>query len=211
MRNKITQGGLAAAFVLALMALGAAPASADHFTKLSKLHTAQGVSQYVFSNLSLGRNVPVRPINPNHVRQLAALLFYDSSRGGVGTHGVFLGCVVDDLEPHDSTGFSSTELDTALGTPVNDRVYVEVIWVPKSKVTVGSTKTRVADGLGGFIETGFSEGDVKDLGHPDSFTLPKDSIVTGQRQDAIDCVCAGQTALGIVATRFEDFGITGCP
>jgi hypothetical protein len=48
------------------------------------------------------------------------------------------------------------------------------------------------------------------LAHPGLFSLPSDSVVPGQRQKAIDCICGALEAIDPESVNlFEDFGV-GC-
>jgi hypothetical protein len=196
--------------------LGANSVWADHFKRLSTKHTSYGVSQLNYANLSQDTGVPspvFKLMNPGHVTQAAAAFVYSSARGDVGTDPeVYLGCSVAVVPPHGSIGITGDDLVTV---PGGEPLYGEVIWAPLEKVDFGKHKGkekdygRIADGLGGSFGGARSEGESR-LAHPGLFSLPSDSAFPGQRQAAIDCVCADLGTLGESPDIFSEFGID-CP
>lgn len=217
MRSRRSKMILGAVLGLGVLGFLAAPAAADHFSKLSNKHTLFGYSQFNYGNIGIGRSNPIKWVNPNHVTQLSAALIYESDRPNrdpvAGTRGLFRGCIVRQVKQHDSQGASNTEVRTAAGIATDgteDRpLYVEMIWARDKKTDVGGgIKRRLADGLGG--DMGGTGGEESKLTHPDLFTLPRDAVVPGQAQDAIDCVCAEVAILGAGRNVFQPFGIS-CP
>jgi len=207
--------------------LGAVTVWADHFQPLSPNHTNYGVAQLNYGNISQSAfdnsEMPAfKLMNPNHIPQAVAGLIYSSDRGQQRQPSeVFLGCKVDVLTPHGSTDISGAEL-VAAGVPDNRPLYGEFIWAPIEKVTLrrddddddkkGDWKRRrIADGLGGsaVIARGEVEGEVR-LAHPGLFSLPSDSVVAGQRQKAINCICAELAVQDLDPKVFSEFGVT-CP
>lgn len=219
-------GGVLSSVAVGL--LGATTVRADHFKPLSPNHTSYGVAQLNYGNMSQSAvddsEMPaVKLMNPNHVTQAVAGLIYSSDRGRQRQPSeVFLGCKVDVLTPHGSTDISGAEL-VAAGVPDDRPLYGEYIWAPLEKVSlrrdddddddkkVDWRKRRIADGLGGravhrLLDV---EGEVQ-LAHPGLFSLPSDSVVPGQRQKAITCICAEVAAQGLDPKVFSEFGIS-CP
>lgn len=158
-------------------------------------------------------------MNPVHVTQVVALIVYEADRGrNPGTAEQYALCQVRKLGPHASVGVPEAFFDT--GDPdLRLPKYVEAIWAPVEKVSLVKGHhhqharqhrhgRRVADGLGGILESGTAsrEGDTQ-LAHPGLFSLPSDTVVAGQRQAAIDCVLAGLGSLGLSLDIFEEFGI----
>ena len=147
---------------------------------------------------------------------------------------VFLGCLVVEMTPHSGVGLhdssSTTWLDTSFsdpgaawpGCPGNDRDggegvprYAEVLWGPKEKVTIEvdgvEVTRRLANGLGGIaIGSAKRNAQRNNLMHPSAFALPSNDVVAGQREDAIECVCAGLADLFASGDTFRPFG-TDCP
>jgi len=152
---------------------------------------------------------------------VAALIYSsDRGRGGAGqTTEVFLGCKVRVLAPHSSTDISDADLVTA-GVPQGRPLYTEHIWAPLGEISVRQDdderheksdrkKRRTADGLGGNAEGSSFERELR-LAHPGLFSLPSNSVIPGQRETAIGCVCAELAAQSLNADIFSDFGIR-CP
>lgn len=233
-------------FGAALVALGAADASADHFIRLSKKHIIFGYGQLNFTNIGRadGRNEAFKLVNPIHVDQIAAVFVYQrptllyqticvpEASGGMDNcpnfagepddsgevpyePEVFLGCLVKRLTPHGAIGIDSNNAPTR-----NDEVsiseegvprFLVTIWAPVDKVDVtGLTKPRrKADGLGGRT-VGSGRQTVHQVGHPGLFSLPSNDVVSGQREEAIDCVCERLAALSVSRNTFNPFGIA-CP
>src|SRR5574341_2344249 len=201
--------------------LGATTVWADHFKPLSPNHTSYWVAQRNYGNISQsavdnGEMPAVKLMNPNHVTQAVAGLIYSSDRGQRRQPSeVFLGCKVEVLTPHGSKDISGAEL-VAAGVPDDRPLYGEYIWAPLEKVNLGrdddeddkrgdGRKRRIADGLGGravhrLLDV---EGEVQ-LAHPGLFSLPSDSVVSGQRQKAINCICAELVAQGLDPKVFSE-------
>lgn len=231
MRHK--WNGTLVAGVLSLVAFGlpgAITVWADHFKPLSPNHTDYGVAQLNYGNMSqIFRSDTTTPavklMNPNHLTQAVAGLIYSSDRGRQGAGQateVFLGCKVHVLTPHGSTEISEAELVTA-GVPENRPLYSEYIWAPLEKVSLRKDdddddhekgdrkKRRIADGLGGSAVNRFTENEGEiGLAHPGLFSLPSNSVVAGQREKAIDCICAELAAQSLDHKVFSEFGIS-CP
>ena len=193
------------AFVgISFLSLVTTPLWADHFKKLSKNHLRFGVSQLLVGHVSPRADELVRLMNPNHITQVAAALFYERlgafSAGTLGTPEAFLGCVVRDLTPHAAVGIDNG----SLSNPDRIPLYVEVISAPVTPVPVKKKQAPVADGLGIAASAGTFQGPLF-LVHPKLFSLPDDE------QAAIDCVCIALEPLileGLAPNVFKDFGIT---
>ena len=196
---------------LAVLALaGATPAAADHFKPLSPNHTSYGVAQLNYGNVPPFLDFIVKLMNPVHVTQAAAVIIYESDRGAnAGTPEKYLNCVVRQLTPH-----ASISIEEGDYFPTTDEVstYAEVIWAPVAKVSPGKgngENRRIADGLGGYFHTGRDLHDPR-LAHPGLFSLPSNTVVAGQRENAINCVCTGLSGLALSGDVFSEFGIN-CP
>lgn len=210
-----------------LVLLGATSAHADHFKPLSPNHTAYGVSQLGYGDLRGRDDDSLTPMarlhNPNHVTQVAALIFYDAARGrSPGTPEVFVGCHCKVLTPHASVGVSEEDVPDS-GRPGRAR-YAEAIWSPVDPVRVSKGRDdddddkddgdkasrRIADGLGGAFNIGANDfaGASINLAHPGLFSLPSNSVVPGQRQVAIDCLCNELARLNLNRDIFKEFGVT---
>lgn len=210
---------------LAAVFPGATTGWAEHFKPLSPNHTTYGVAQLNYGNIpqvsSAENSSAVKFMNPNHVTQAVAALIYSSSRGPQGAGRpteVFLGCKVRVVTPHGSTDISDVELITA-GVPQGRPLYSEHIWAPLEKVSLSEDdeehdrsepkSRRIADGLGGNAESVSYERQLR-LAHPGLFSLPSNSVVPGQRERAIRCICAELAALRLNADIFSDFKVR-CP
>ena len=223
LKTRALKLGLALLSGAALLALGAAPLQANHFQRISPKHTLYGVSQYNYLTTAEEPRDLLYLLNPNHVTQIAAMLFYQRPTPDFPDVDpeVFLGCLVKKLTPNGAIGILEQEwLDALFGGVDDDSVppYVEVIWGPRKKVTIkvdGVEKTRrLADGLGGFtVPTGGKNRGgraMSGLAHPKSFSLPLNKVVAGQREVAIACICAELGALAVSGETFQPFGVK-CP
>ena len=207
--------------------LVATVSSADHddakFEPLSASHIDYGVSQYNYGIVPRsggGPNAfvpaPMKLMNPSKVTQVAAVFVYNRSADPSQTE-VFLGCVVRKVTPHGALDL----LDESIGGdfPAGENTfflppgfpprYAETIWAPLEKVKVkgkGSSKRRVADGLGG-RSMGAVNATEHHLAHPKLFSLPSNKVVPGQRQAALDCVCSNLQQIGASSKTFKDFGV----
>ena len=213
-----------------LVLLGATSAHADHFKPLSPHHTAYGVSQLGYGDLRGHDEDSLTPMarlhNPNHITQVAALIFYDAARGqNPGTPELFVGCHCKVLTPHASVGVSEEDVPgSGLEMSPGRARYAEAIWSPVDPVRVRKgrgddddddddrARRRIADGLGGAFNIGASDfaGASIHLAHPGLFSLPSNSVVPGQRQVAIDCLCHELARLNLNRDIFKEFGVI-CP
>ena len=210
----------------ALFTIGTTVASADQaFKKLSEHHVLYGVSQYLAGNITVKGSTPLKIFNPTPVAQVSAAILYerDNQSGdgfdniADGVAGKYQDCLVRALAPH-----GAVQLDLNF-LPVN-RGYAEIVSVPikalgkaksgksgKSDKSKKSKKRRIADGLGIMgttTVTNFVSIPMSTV-HPSLFSLPSDSVVPGQQQAAVDCIC-GAIPAGVDSDVFQEFGIS-CP
>ena len=144
---------------------------------------------------------------------------------------VFLGCVVVELTAHGYLGLAdSTTTSAALSAAIGGDPWpgcpgerrdngngvpraAHVIWGPVEKVEVSNATgtRRLADGLGGHV-VGSSDDVARGWGllHPQTFALPDNDVVAGQKEAAIECVCAGLGDLFVSGDTFTPFGVI-CP
>ncbi len=222
--NQITIGLFAGA---SLLALGAAPLMATHYQEISNHHTAWGISQ--LNALDIDTESSVVLLNPNHDTQIAAILIYgrgdiDYTMFGDSAGQLFIeaiddefdevwrACIVVKLTPHAA---QELDWDTARLPFWPNHRYVEAIFAPLDPVRApgtGGKARRLADGLGG-IMTGESSDDANNyaLVNPLLFSLPSDSVVSGQQAAACACICERVFLLGFPPSQinsvFAPFGI----
>jgi hypothetical protein len=179
----------------------ASPAEASRkYTRLTKRHTVQGVSQFLCHRPG-GDGDYVKLVNPTSVTMIVAILSYDSNSGGSGSGTrEFLDYRVVRLEPHEAASWDGEDGDFG-GS------YLEIIAAPETKVRVGGRYTRRANGLGISGTMGSYGGGHLWLLHPSLFTLPEDAPFPGQRQDAIDAIIDGLDKIGAPRDCFKSFGI----
>jgi hypothetical protein len=164
-------------------------------------------------NVDLGPSVTFKLMNPKKVEQFAAILIYEADRGpNPGTAEVYGGCLVENLTPHASVGISVGDVRDALGLAQDGSediaLYAEVIWAPRKKVTVGGSKVRLADGLGGRVDTVGSSGEHHAyLAAPELFSLPSNTVVSGQKAAAKSCICSELASLSGGPNTFAPFNI----
>lgn len=225
MNTKLSSTSAVVVALVACVLVGTASGQSNRFNRLSLEHTDYGVSQFSYGNMpnltgDLSKPA-IKLMNPVRVPQAVAAIIYSSQRGSLGggtSPGVFQGCTVRVLNPHDSVAVTRGEFASG-GAPLDLPLYTEYIWSPVSKVRVGPGRiryghrgkrgTRLADGLGGSgSEQGGKEGIT--LAHPSLFSLPSNDTVPGQREAAIDCICQQTWTLGLSRDVFEEFGAM-CP
>jgi hypothetical protein len=183
------------------------------FQEPGRHHIVHGVSQFNYVNVDLGPSVTFKLMNPSKFEQFAAILLYEADRDpNPGTAEVYEGCLVEKLTPHASVGIPVGDVRDALGLAQDGSediaLYAEVIWAPTKRVTVGGSKVRLADGLGGHVDTVGSSGEQHAyLAHPGLFSLPSNSVVSGQKAAAKSCICSELGGLSGAPNTFGPFGI----
>ena len=194
-----------------LLSLAVTPAWSVTYGKLSKNHTLYGVSQFLAGGVSPTGYVLVKLVNPTPVTMVAVALFYEregGKRGGT-TPETFLRCVVEELSPHAAIQIENkTECVKSNNNPACVPQYVEVISVPVDPLQAKKNgTTRLADGLGIVGSPNNFQGNLFLL-NPELFSLPSDSVVDGQREDAIESICTALQNQGFSLDLFEEFGIS---
>jgi hypothetical protein len=173
------------------------------YKTLSADHVGYGVSQLLAGNISQTNSYPLRLWNPGPVDMVACIFMYerlqldcshsgsssnpctqDDIEEGDGIAEALVGTVCIDLTPHASIGLEEDFFDYPELEDDEDRRYVEVLSVPKQRLT-GRVFGRVADGLGLRGNKG-TDGYTMHPVHPSLWSLPEDS---NQRNLAINRMC----------------------
>ncbi len=169
----------------------------------------------------------VRLMNPTGATHMAAVIVYDRlhpearDRFQICEPGEtsldcllperFVACSVERLTPHaamSATPCIHPVTNPGYGLYSNRPLYTELISAPEEGVA-GTGGTGVADGYGLIAFQGRTEMYLRAL-HPSLFTLPSDSVVAGQRQAAVECICSGLAELAAPLDVLSGFGVT-CP
>jgi len=210
-KNKLTK--LMAVAFLGTIVFSTQPARADD-DDLTKHHLNYGVSQFWAGTHGALR--PGRYANPTPVNMVVATLIYhviniEDQLAGDDLQRIsekFLSCVVLELTPHAAVYLDEDVFEAGIPMPGgfddDGPYYSEIISAPRDG--------RLADGLGILAQDGTQQASMRAV-HPRLFSLPSDTVLLGQRQTAIDCVCNGLFGLDmpvpIPSDIFSAFGIVG--